>query len=318
VAAAPPPPSPESPATSPATHAVPGVHPSSDRESPPTARVLSVLEYLAVAPARAVTPADLVRELGITRSTSRLILSALARGGYAHRDDSSGKFRIGPAAIALGRAARERTPLCLVVSGVLQRVADDMRVSCSINTRVGDDFFVLERIGAPNVHADPFGRAGVRLPFAAPLGAPFAAFAPDQQRERWFERGKVGSEQRDRWEAILESIRHDGYHVRVLASGLQADMADVLDQIVAFPGPSTAQHAEALADMLASLRRHETTSDATATSISMPVKNGDGDVELGVIVHVPHDGFDRGDAQDLARQVRSLIESASALVSGMR
>src|SRR5205085_9777739 len=83
---------------------VPGIHPSSDRESPPTARVLAVLEYLATTGDGEVAPADLVKQLGITRSTSRLILSALTRGGYATRDPGSGKYRVGPASVAFGRA----------------------------------------------------------------------------------------------------------------------------------------------------------------------------------------------------------------------
>ena len=164
-----------------APRGVPGIHPSSDRESPPTARVLAVLEYLATTSDGEVSPADLVKRLGITRSTSRLILSALTRGGYAARDPGTGKYRIGLASVALGRAARERSPLLLVVSGLLRRVSNEMRVSCSINARSDDDLLVLDHIGENSGTMALFARAGVRLPFAAPLGVPFAAYAPEHE-----------------------------------------------------------------------------------------------------------------------------------------
>ena len=302
-----------------AARGVPGIHPSSDRESPPTARVLAVLEYLATTSDGEVAPADLVKRLGITRSTSRLILSALTRGGYAARDPGSGKYRIGLASVALGRAARERSPLLLVVSGLLRRVSNEMRVSCSINARSGDDLLVLDHIGeTPGTPRALFARAGVRLPFAAPLGVPFAAYSPEHELERWFHLAGISAEQRDRWIEILEAVRVDGYYARPLAPRLEFEIASFLDLMVEAGDVATdrARHAELLAELSSSLRRDEAFDDSQATNISLPIMDGDGNVQLSAIIHVPNDAIDRGTTRDLATRMKSLMESASALANG--
>ena len=301
-----------------AARGVPGIHPSSDRESPPTARVLAVLEYLATTGDGEVSPADLVKRLGITRSTSRLILSALARGGYASRNPGSGKYRVGPASVALGRAARERSPLLLVVSGLLRRISNEMRVSCSINARSGDDLLVLEHIGETPGATALFARAGVRLPFAAPLGVPFAAYAPEHDVERWFHLAGISAEQRARWIEILESVRVDGYYARPLAPRLENEIATFLDLMVDAGDIATDQgrHAALLAELSSSLRRDQGYEDSQTTNISIPVMDRNGEVELSALIHVPNDAIERGTTQELARRIKSLIETAAALANG--
>ena len=222
-----------------------------------------------------------MKRLGITRSTSRLILSALTRGGYAAREPGSGKYRVGPASVALGRAARERSPLLLVVSGLLRRVSNEMRVSCSINARSGDDLLVLEHIGETPGATALFARAGVRLPFAAPLGVPFAAHAPEHDVERWFHLAGISAEQRARWIEILESVRVDGYYARPLAPRLEFEIATFLDLMVEAGEvvADRARHAALLSELSSSLRRDETFEDSQATNISIPVMDIDGNVQ---------------------------------------
>ena len=301
-----------------AARGVPGIHPSSDRESPPTARVLAVLEYLATTSDGEVSPADLVKRLGITRSTSRLILSALTRGGYAARDPASGKYRVGLASVALGRAARERSPLLLVVSGLLRRISNDMKVSCSINARAGDDLLVLDHVGESPGAPGLFARAGVRLPFAAPLGVPFAAHAPEHEVDRWFHVAGIAPEQRERWIQILESVRLDGYYARPLAPRLENEITTFLDLMVDAGDIATDQgrHAALLAELSSSLRRDQGYEESQTTNISIPVMDRNGNVELSALIHVPNDAIERGTTQDLARRIKSLMETAAALANG--
>lgn len=306
---------------------VPHVHPASDHESPPTARVLAVLEYLGAATGD-VAPSELVKHLGITKSTSRLVLATLTRGGYAQRSPDTGKYRIGPAAVALGRVARDRTPLLVVVSAVLQRFCMETDVGCSIYARAGADLFVLERIGRTFGSEAGMGRTGVRLPFAAPFGLPFASFLPPAELEAWFRHVHLTDEMRTLWAPAFEAFRTDGFQVRSMPLEIQRDvdavvdrLADtlaVVDQLVDTLAPpmDSFHHAALLAELLPAFERSNRTGQMLAQSIAIAALDNAGRPELGIVFHIPDDNRDRGELIDIARRVKALLDSASRLVYG--
>jgi hypothetical protein len=41
-----------------------------------------------------------------------------------------------------------------------------------------------------------------------------------------------------------------------------------------------------------------------------------GNVELSALIHVPNDAIERGTTPELARRIKSLMETAAALVNG--
>src|SRR5262245_60941775 len=71
--------------------------------SPPTARVLDVVELLARHTTRALTLTDVVRELGLAYATAHAILATLDDRGWVRRSVSDKSYRLGP---ALALAAR--------------------------------------------------------------------------------------------------------------------------------------------------------------------------------------------------------------------
>ena len=80
------------------------------RTSPPTGRVIEVLEFLAAHPTRRHSLADLVKHLDITKATCHVVLGTLAESGYVVRDPVLRTYGLGPALITLGAAAQVSVP----------------------------------------------------------------------------------------------------------------------------------------------------------------------------------------------------------------
>src|SRR6185503_18040301 len=65
----------------------------------------------------------LTAELGLPRSTVHRILRVLEANRYVARDGAAARFRLGPAALELGRRAHASTDLRQVALPVVQRIA---------------------------------------------------------------------------------------------------------------------------------------------------------------------------------------------------
>jgi DNA-binding IclR family transcriptional regulator len=292
------------------------VRPAADKDSPPTARTIAVLEYLASVQDGSATPAEIVQRVGITRSTCRAILTALERSGYVTRDAEQRSYRIGPGSVALGRAARERDPLLRVVAGVFQQLNEELGVGCSLTARAGDQLLVVERIGAPNQFADA-QHSGVRLPYAAPFGGPFAAFGDPAEIEEWLDRSGATVEERDGMRSMLDTIRRDGYFVQPISAGGQLGLMSVIDDIVRTGHLSTekAHHAALLAHLVSGATPAARAAQTyPASTISFPIMGANGTPALAAVLQVVRDGLDPAGLDALGQRVKALMRSASAVV----
>src|SRR4051794_12445150 len=86
--------------------------------SPPTRRVVAVMELLAGHPDTSLALADICRELRISRSTCHVILHTLCASDWVLRAPVSGKYALGPAVATLSRQA---APLSRVLREPLHR-----------------------------------------------------------------------------------------------------------------------------------------------------------------------------------------------------
>ncbi|MCV7176075.1 ArsR family transcriptional regulator, partial [Mycolicibacterium sphagni] len=88
---------------------------SADRASPPTARVVAVLEFLA-------------RRVELSKPTCLGILTTLTESGYLVRDvGDNGRdktYRLGPALIALGHTAQESLRVSPAARDELRRLSE--------------------------------------------------------------------------------------------------------------------------------------------------------------------------------------------------
>ena len=81
--------------------------PASGRASPPTERVVAVLDFLARHPHDRFGLSELARQLGLSKPTCLGIVSTLTESGYLVRDPQDKTYRLGSALISLGHIAQE-------------------------------------------------------------------------------------------------------------------------------------------------------------------------------------------------------------------
>ncbi|MEY2446237.1 MAG: hypothetical protein QOE00_2817, partial [Ilumatobacteraceae bacterium] len=79
----------------------------SDRTSPPTERVVSILDFLAKHPHDSFGLSELARRLALSKPTCLGILTTLMESDYLIRDAGDKTYRLGPRLISLGHTAQE-------------------------------------------------------------------------------------------------------------------------------------------------------------------------------------------------------------------
>lgn len=177
--------------------------------SPPTDRVVAIMELLGRSPHRTYSLAEIERTLDISRATAHAILSALVGHDWIVRDPGSGHYSWGPAIAALARPAGATARRARV------RLAE-------LAEAVGGQVLLFEPRGQALVAVDAAGSTpdstsvttGFTVPLVAPFGREFIAFAePDAQRA-WLDRlGPIQPAFADRMREVLEQVRRRGYAI---------------------------------------------------------------------------------------------------------
>ena len=167
----------------------PARHPSArrtgaERKSPPTERVIRVLNLLAANPRQRFTVTELARRLDIAKATCLGIVGSLTHAGYVVRDAESRTYGIGSVLLSLGRAAQDSFASLEVARPHLRRLTEHFGLSCTASTVIGDDIVVLERTGLAGDMDSPV-KVGQRYPYAPPAGVVFSVWQPDWAVEHW-------------------------------------------------------------------------------------------------------------------------------------
>jgi DNA-binding IclR family transcriptional regulator len=179
--------------------------------SPPTARVLDVLELLARGGERRFT--DVARELDLTQATAHAILGTLGARGWVSREPGDRTFGLGPAAAAFADGVVGAKPLLHHARAAALRLVEETGYACSVVERSGDSLviaaFETRRPGGPGTEA-----RGASFPFAAPFGGGFAAWEPDEARAAWVDRSvSSDAELGARLVTMLDRSRDRGYDI---------------------------------------------------------------------------------------------------------
>ena len=214
--------------------------------SPPTRRVVAVVELLAKHAETPLTLAEICRELGISRSTGHAILHTLRSSDWISRDPVSGRFTLGP---GLPATSAPLGPMPRSLREPLQRLCTDLGMAVCISEVRGGSITVIDAT-AP-VRERPHVPAGVRLPFVAPFGREFVAWAPKHAHDKWLNAaGAVNDVYRARMPKVLREIQDRGYGIerltdpllRVYTALLALDNGNV-------PDPVSVRLAGAVADL---------------------------------------------------------------------
>ena len=184
--------------------------------SPPTRRVVAVVELLVDRAGTPLTLAEICRELRISRSTGHAILHTLRVCEWVLRDPLSGKYSPGPGLPTPPSAA---TPLSRVLRAPLHKLCTELGMAVCIS-EVSDGSITVIDAASPGANPPPV-RAGVRLPFVAPFGREFVAWAPTAARERWMDAaGAANDVYRARMPKVLTEVRERGYGIERLSDPL--------------------------------------------------------------------------------------------------
>ncbi|MDT5068578.1 MAG: hypothetical protein QOK02_4733 [Mycobacterium sp.] len=226
----------------------------SGRASPPTERVVAVLDFLARHPHDRFGVSELARRLGLSKPTCLGIVGTLAAADYLVRDAQDKTYRLGPALISLGHAAQESMRVNPAAREELRQLSSTYGTTAALSAVIEDRITLLELVGPPG--ADVGGAAGrsgatresVRVgqsyPFAPPVGLMFVLWDDDALRDWLAKEPTIPLRtDTDRLDRVIDECRTAGYLVELLTPGgrriyaLMAGMSSALpDELRALLG----------------------------------------------------------------------------------
>ena len=213
-----------------------------DRASPPTERVVAILDFLAEHPHDRFGLSELARRLGLSKPTCLGIVTTLAEAGYLVRDAQDKTYRLGPSLISLGHTAQESMRVSPAAREELRRLSATYDTTAALSAVIDDRITLLELVGPPG--ADVGVRVGQSYPFAPPVGLMFVLWDDEALRD-WLAKEptiplRTDTERLDR---VIAECRATGYLVERLTPGgrrlyaLMAGMSSTLpDELRALLG----------------------------------------------------------------------------------
>lgn len=288
-----------------------GHAPQRQPASPPTERVIAIMELLGSRPTRGFTLAEIGRELGISRATGHAIMSTLASRRWVVRA-ASGAYTSGPAIASLSQPSGE-----LRHHGVLQALAESIGAQVFLARREANSIVVIDSAGETpsGMHVD----RGLRMPLVAPFGRDYLAWSTRTAQRVWLAGvDKPTAALSRRMALVFDEIRDRGYVIERLSreyirvyTALRALGAD------GEPDAITARLARAFADLTvidmlaAELPEPGTHSIAT---ISAPVFDADGIVTMSVSA-APFTELSGVAIADIGEQVRAAAQTIGEYVA---
>jgi len=254
--------------------------------SPPTDRVLDIIELLAGRRGGALRLVDVARALDLSQSTAHAIVSALCARGWASRDPVDKTLSLGPALeLAAARADLAR-PRAHATRAAAIELARELGCTASVTERTGD-YLTLNFFGGGPADV-PGERAGERIPFIAPFGPAFAAWEGKGEQQSWIARGTLARpELAGRLSEFLAATRDRGFSVEYMAPTL-ARTARLFEPLGNDPWSTSMRHVidGALLDLAtAGFVPEAVDDDSEVTAISAPVFDRHGRAVLNIGIH---------------------------------
>jgi DNA-binding IclR family transcriptional regulator len=206
-----------------------------DRASPPTERVVAVLDFLAAHPHDRFGLSELTRRLGLSKPTCLGILTTLTEADYLVRDAGDKTYRLGPKLISLGHTAQESMRVNPAAREELRRLSATYDTTAALSAVIDDRITLLELVGPPT--ADVGVLVGQSYPFAPPVGLMFVLWDDEALRD-WLAKEPTIPLRTDsrRLDRVVAACRTDGYLVERLTPGgrrlyaMMAGMSSTLPQ----------------------------------------------------------------------------------------
>ena len=288
---------------------------SSARSSPPTQRVVAILDFMAEHPHDRFGLSELARHVGLAKPTCLGIVTTLTESGYLVRDSRDKTYRLGPSLIALGHIAQESMRVNPAAREELSRLSGAFNTTAALAAVVDDRITLLELVGPPG--ADVGVRVGQSYPFAPPVGLMFVLWDDDALRD-WLSRAPTIPLRTDtqRLDRVITECRTAGYLVERLTPGgrrlyaLMAGMSSTLpDELRALLGELISDIGERvyLRSEAEARQRHD------ISVISAPVYDHHRRQIMVVSLQIGRAMTD----SEIARHAKGLTATADALTTGL-
>ncbi|TFV59907.1 MarR family transcriptional regulator [Mycobacterium sp. PS03-16] len=285
---------------------------TSGRTSPPSERVMRILDFLADHPDRRFGVSDLARRVELSKPTCLGIVTALTDAGYLLRDAADKTYRLGPALIRLGHKAQESMRVSPAAREELRRLSTRFRVTAALSGVVEDRITLLDLVAPAG--ARPGVEVGQSYPFAPPVGLMFVLWDDDAVRS-WLAREptiplRTGTERLDR---VMAECRADGYLVERqtpggrrlyrLMAGMSSDLPEELRALLGELVSDIGERVYLRSERSQGRRRHD------ISVISAPVYDHHG---RQVMVASMHIGTPLSD-NEIQERARAVVATADAV-----
>ena len=283
------------------------------RSSPPTDRVVGILDFLAGRPDERFGVSELARRVGVTKPTCLGIVTSLTEAGYLVRDPADKTYRLGPSLITLGHKAQESMRVSPAAREQLRRLSSRFDATAALSAVVDDRITLLDLVAPTG--ARPGVEVGQSYPFAPPVGLMFVLW-DDEAERNWLAMAPTIPLRTDmeRLDRVIASCRADGYLVERLTAGgrrlysLMAGMPTNLpDELRALLGELVSDIGERvyLRDGSATRRRHD------ISVISAPVFDHYKRQVMVVSMHIGKPLTDN----EISERARAVVETADAVTA---
>ncbi|WAC92761.1 IclR family transcriptional regulator [Mycobacterium sp. Aquia_213] len=270
--------------------------------SPPTERVIAVMQLLSAEPRRQFSLAEMSRRLGLSRATGHAIMITLVAHEWATRDPQTGGYSVGPGFATLTR------PDASILRAELKSLASDIEIPVML-TQLQDKQMVIIDVAGQGLSAGYPVTRGMRLPMLAPFGRDFVAWASPEAQNGWLRAiGEPTALLRSRIETVFSEIRQRRYVVERMSretmrvwAALQALTRDgEIDVVVARLANTLAE--ETIIDALEGEMGSGTT--LNIATINAPLFDTNGVVTMSVSV-TPFGKLDGPTVRSLGERLRA-------------
>ncbi|MGW0658149.1 IclR family transcriptional regulator [Streptodolium elevatio] len=210
------------------------------RPSPQTERLVSLVDAIAARPDEGLTLSEIARHLAVTPATCHPMLVSLAELGWLVRHPVRRTYRLGPALIAVGRAAARGLGVVDLARPGMQRLRDELGLTCIALTPGEFHVTVAEVVRGPSEHG-PHVRVGDQIPIAPPLGVGYVSWADEQTLRRWLDGVTTDPDKRARHEQAVKAARERGYAVE-LVTRIETELGQALARLDEHLGQQLGQH----------------------------------------------------------------------------
>jgi DNA-binding IclR family transcriptional regulator len=153
------------------------------RRSPPTQRVIALLDHFVAHEGGRYGLSELARALDMSKPTCLGIVTTLVDSGHLVCDPATKTYSLGPAFITVGQLARQSFPAGDIAAPLLSDLGQRYGAACTASTVINDQIVVLASTAPPG--GRPPVPVGQRYPFAPPVGLMYVLWSTDAAFEGW-------------------------------------------------------------------------------------------------------------------------------------